>query len=126
MTIESYIDVNVTVEYLGVEERGRHFQHAFAYKIRITNFSTHTVKLLDRHWWIVDANNNLTEVSGEGVVGQTPTLVANQDFEYTSWALIDTNFGTMRGEFGFLDLESNTRFVVVIDEFALARPGVLQ
>ena len=126
MTIEAYIDISVKVEYLGVEERGREFQHAFAYKIRITNFSTHTVQLLDRHWRIHDADGGLTEVSGEGVVGQTPTLTPNQDFEYTSWAMIDTDFGTMKGEFGFVDLETNSRFVVDIPEFTLARPGVLQ
>jgi len=126
MSIEAYIDVTVKVEYLGVEERGRQFQHAFAYTIRITNFSTHTVQLLDRHWWIYDADGQLTEVSGEGVVGQTPTFSANQDFEYTSWAMIDTHVGTMKGHFGFVDLETNTRFVVPIPEFTLARPGVLQ
>lgn len=126
MNIEAYVDISVKVEYLGVEERGRLFQHAFAYKIRITNFSTHHIQLLDRHWWIYDSDGKLTEVSGEGVVGQTPTFAPNQDFEYTSWALIDTHIGTMKGEFGFIDLETDTRFVVPIPEFTLAHPGVLQ
>src|ERR1041385_8547500 len=67
----------------------------FAYRIRITNESPLRVKLLSRHWIIVDAHGQRHEVRGEGVVGQQPDLGPGESFTYSSFCPLQTQWGTM-------------------------------
>jgi ApaG protein len=53
----------------------------FGYRIRLSNESQRVVQLLSRHWIIVDADGERSEVKGEGVVGQQPVLGPGQSFE---------------------------------------------
>ena len=122
---EQQVEIQVNVDYLGVEERGRHFQHAFAYRIRITNHSPANIQLLTREWFIIDANANETHVKGEGVIGELPILSSGDHFEYTSWAMIDTKVGTMHGFYGFIDIDSQHHFQVPIPTFRLTQPGAV-
>ncbi len=46
----------------------------FAYTITISNDSDLPVQLLSRHWIITDADNEVQEVRGEGVVGEQPVI----------------------------------------------------
>ena len=71
----------------------------FSYTIQISNDETRTVQLLTRHWIITDANGTVQEVRGPGVVGKQPMLSAGQSFEYTSFCLLKTSFGTMHGTY---------------------------
>jgi len=116
------VRVSTTTQYLGVEERGAHFQHAFSYTISIVNDSDHSVQLISRHWNVTDSQNNEQNISGAGVVGQQPIIAPGDSFQYTSWALIDTDTGTMSGHYIFQDIQECSEFEVAIPAFQLQRP----
>ncbi len=67
----------------------------------VTNESEGIVRLLSRKWSIVDADGDANAVSGEGVVGQQPLLRVGESFEYSSFAPLETSWGTMEGSFVF-------------------------
>src|SRR5262245_16549936 len=71
----------------------------FSYRVRITNESERRVKLLSRHWVIVDADGDRRDVKGLGVIGQQPTLDPGETHEYTSFCPLPTAWGTMEGVF---------------------------
>ena len=71
----------------------------FGYRITIRNEGDSTVQLLSRHWHIIDADGEQHEVRGEGVIGHTPVLEPGQEFEYTSFCPLETEWGTMEGEY---------------------------
>ena len=56
-------------------------------------------RLLTRHWIITDANGNVKETRGDGVVGEQPYLKPGQGFRYSSGAVIETPVGTMQGSY---------------------------
>src|SRR5277367_5959946 len=49
-------------------------RYVFAYTIRITNNGSVTAQVMSRHWIITDADNQVQEVRGMGVVGEQPVL----------------------------------------------------
>ena len=71
-------------------------------RCEISNEGTVAAQLRSRHWIITDANGHVEEVKGEGVVGETPRLGPGERFEYRSWAMLRTPFGTMRGSYTFV------------------------
>jgi ApaG protein len=103
------------------QESERYF---FAYTITIINSVTVAAQLISRHWVITDADNNVQEVRGLGVVGQQPTLKPGESFEYSSGSAISTPVGTMRGSYQVV-AEDGTRFDAPIPEFTLSMPRVL-
>lgn len=102
-------------------ENGR---YVFAYTITITNTGNVPAQLVSRHWIITDANNQVQEVRGMGVVGEQPMLRPAESFEYTSGTAIATPVGTMRGSYQMV-AEDGVRFEAPIPEFALSMPRVL-
>ena len=104
-----------------VPERG---QFAYAYAVQISNEGTAPAQLRSRHWVITDANGHVEEVRGQGVVGETPRLAPGERFQYQSWAMIRTPFGTMRGSYTFVRPDGST-FEARIGEFALTQPNAL-
>jgi len=99
-------------------------RYVFAYTITITNTGTLPAQLVSRHWIITDANNQVQEVRGLGVVGEQPTLRPNESFQYTSGTAIATPVGTMHGSYQMV-AEDGTRFEAPIPEFTLSVPRVL-
>lgn len=102
-------------------ESGR---YVFAYTITITNTGLVPAQLVSRHWIITDANNQVQEVKGLGVVGEQPLLRPNESFEYTSGTAITTPVGTMRGSYQMI-AEDGVQFDAPIPEFTLSMPRVL-
>jgi len=102
-------------------ESGR---YVFAYTITITNTGTMPAQLVSRHWIITDANNQVQEVRGLGVVGEQPFLRPDESFEYTSGAAIATPVGTMRGSYQMI-AQDGAQFDAAIPEFTLSMPRVL-
>jgi len=96
----------------------------FAYHITISNRGEQTVQLLTRHWIITDAEENVQEVRGEGVIGQQPVLRPGESFEYTSGCSIATPVGTMKGSY-FMQADDGRQFDAPIAEFTLAMPRTL-
>ncbi len=99
-------------------------QFAFMYTVEISNLGKEPAQLKSRHWVITDANGRVEEVRGDGVVGKQPRLAPGEKFEYTSWAMLRTPFGTMRGEY-FMVRPAGQPFEVSIGEFALTQPHAL-
>lgn len=102
-------------------ENGR---YVFAYTITITNAGNIPAQLVSRHWIITDANNQVQEVRGLGVVGEQPLLRPNESFQYTSGTAIATPVGTMRGSYQMV-AEDGREFDAPIPEFTLSIPRVL-
>lgn len=99
-------------------EAGR---YAFAYTITIHNAGDAAARLLDRHWIITDANGQVQEVRGDGVVGEKPHLLPGERFRYTSGTIIATPVGSMQGSYGMI-ADDGTRFTAPIAPFTLAVP----
>ena len=81
-------------------------------------------QLLGRHWVITDANGKVEEVEGEGVVGEQPWLRPGDDFTYTSGAVLETQQGTMHGNYAMV-ADDGTRFEAPIPAFTLSVPRTL-
>ncbi len=115
--------VEVSVEAAYVRERSEPLQSRwfFSYRIRISNRGPDTVKLLNRHWIITDANGRVEEVRGPGVVGEQPELAPGESFEYTSFCPLPTPFGTMEGTYEMVTADGE-RFLATIRKFALSEP----
>jgi ApaG protein len=99
-------------------------QYAFAYTLTIRNTGQVPAQLIARHWIITDSDDKVQEVRGLGVVGQQPLLQPGEQFEYTSWAVIETPVGTMSGEY-FCVADDGERFEAAVPEFTLQMPRTL-
>lgn len=118
--------IRVQVESRFVPERSfPHMpQYFFAYHINISNVGHETAQLISRHWIITDANGDVEEVEGPGVIGQQPVLEPGNSFEYTSFCPLKTNVGTMHGTYTMVT-PSGTSFEAKIAPFTLAVPHAL-
>lgn len=114
--------VTVEVFYRPEQSSPVNNSYMFAYRITIDNYSNVPVQLLRRSWFIVDSTLGLRTVEGEGVVGQTPILDANETFQYVSAANLRSDAGKMYGVYLFRNLYTNKTFEVIIPEFMLIAP----
>jgi ApaG protein len=73
----------------------------FVYFIRIENLGDRTVQLLWRHWDIHDDVAGDTQVEGEGVVGEQPTIAPGEVHEYNSFCVLRCPSGYMEGWYDF-------------------------
>ncbi len=99
-------------------------RYLFTYTVRIANQGDAPARLVSRHWIITDANGDKEEVVGDGVVGQQPLIPAGESFEYTSFCILETPHGSMRGTYR-MEREDGTAFDAEIAPFALVTPGAL-
>ena len=116
--------IDVDTRYLDDQSEPDQDRYVFAYTIHIRNTGSVPARLLGRHWFITDANGNVQEVSGEGVVGEQPWLRPGEDFSYTSGAVLETHLGTMHGSYEML-ADDGTRFDAPIPRFTLSVPRTL-
>jgi ApaG protein len=116
--------VTVRSQYIPEKSSAASRQYAFAYTVNITNQGTVTTQLKSRHWIITDANGAVQEVRGEGVVGAQPVLRPGEEFEYTSWCVIATPMGSMRGSYQMITNDGD-RFDAEVAAFPLNRPQLL-
>jgi ApaG protein len=99
-------------------------RYFFAYHITISNLGEETAQLISRHWIITDADGEVEEVEGPGVVGKQPMLEPGASFEYTSFCPLKTNVGTMHGTYTMVT-STGTSFEARIAPFTLASPNAL-
>ena len=92
--------------------------YVFGYRIRIINESAEPCRLISRHWVILDADGELNEVRGDGVIGKQPHLAPGEQFEYTSFCPLATPWGTMEGSYRF-KTDTGRAFDVRIGRFYL-------
>jgi ApaG protein len=128
----SEVTVEVRTTYLAEHSNPDDAQYTFAYTITISNHSELPVQLLSRHWIITDADNDVQEVRGEGVVGEQPVIRSRSSFSYTSGATLVTPVGCMEGEYSMvvrdpfdIDPHDLPTFEVPIAPFTLHTPTAL-
>lgn len=117
-------DVNIVVEtfYQAEQSRPLHSEYLFAYRVTIENQGAVPVKLLRRHWYIVDSNGDIREVEGEGVVGQQPTIAPGESYQYISSCNLNSDIGKMSGSYLMENLFSKKTMSIDIPEFQLIAP----
>ena len=118
------IAVAVKSAYLADQSDPTRNQYVFAYTITITNTGAVAAQLISRHWIITDAEHQVQEVKGLGVVGQQPLLQPGESFEYTSGTSLQTAVGTMRGTYQMVAGDGK-KFDAEIPLFTLSMPRVL-
>ena len=121
---DNNIEVDVETSYLEEQSSPDMNRYVFSYTITIRNEGSFPAKLLTRHWIINDANGNVQEVHGEGVVGEQPYLKPGESFQYTSGTVIETPVGSMEGSYQMLS-EDGTPFDADIPAFTLSLPNKL-
>ena len=115
------IRVKVQSQYIPERSSPELNQWFYAYTVKIHNEGAETVKLLSRHWIITDANGQVQEVRGDGVVGEQPVLGPGESFQYTSACPLNTSFGTMHGSYQMVK-QNGGDFDVEIAPFSLTQP----
>ncbi len=118
------ISVSTQTQYLADQSDEEAGRFVFAYTITIRNTGSLAAQLISRHWVITDAESQVQEVRGLGVVGLQPVIAPGKSHEYTSGTAIATPVGTMRGSYQMV-AEDGTRFEAPIPEFTLSVPRVL-
>ena len=118
------VSVDAVTEYLKDQSDENAGRYVFAYTIRIRNTGSVAAQLISRHWIITDAEGQVQEVRGLGVVGAQPLLRPGESHQYTSGTALATPVGTMRGSYQMV-AEDGTRFDATIAEFTLSVPRVL-
>ena len=93
-------------------------RYVFSYQIRIENVGTEAARLRWRHWYIHDADAGDSEVEGEGVIGEQPSIVPGGVHEYQSFCVLKGPEGHMEGYYEF-ERPDGTRFRATIPRFAL-------
>jgi ApaG protein len=118
------ITVTTRTTYIPEQSDPESGRYVFAYTITLKNTGSVAAQLISRHWIITDANNQVQEVRGLGVVGEQPLLKSGESFDYTSGTAIATPVGTMRGSYQMV-AEDGLQFDAPIPEFTLSMPRVL-
>lgn len=127
------IGIATQTTYLPAHSRPQEGQYTFAYTITISNACDVAVQLLSRHWEITDANGDVQDVRGEGVVGEQPVIQPGRYYRYTSGANLPTAVGFMKGEYTMTvcpsidprPLEEQIAFDVDVPAFTLHTPTSL-
>uniref|UniRef100_A0A4W3HG52 F-box only protein 3-like n=1 Tax=Callorhinchus milii TaxID=7868 RepID=A0A4W3HG52_CALMI len=99
----------------------------FSYRIRIEMakeaMPENACQLDSRYWKITNANGNVEEVQGPGVVGEFPVMRPGNVHEYTSCTTFTTPSGYMEGYYTFHRLSSKKDiFSVPIPRFHMRCP----
>jgi len=118
------ITVKVRSEFIPEQSSLALDRYVFAYAVTISNVGNIAAQLISRHWLVTDANLNVQEVRGLGVVGEQPLLQPGESFEYTSGCVINTPNGTMHGSYQMV-ADDGTTFDAPIEKFTLIMPRVL-
>lgn len=116
--------VSVTAAFIPEQSNVEQNQYAFAYHVKITNTGNIPAQLISRHWIITEANGEIKEVKGLGVIGEQPLLQPDEDFEYSSGTVMNTPVGQMHGTYQMV-ADDGVKFEAVIPPFVLAMPRVL-
>jgi len=112
------VRVTVRPAYLPRHSREAEGQYVFSYAVRIENVGPVAATLLSRRWTIHDSIGEVTEVEGEGVVGEQPLIGPGRVHEYESFCVLKSPRGWMEGQY-FLVRSDGTPFTARIPRFDL-------
>lgn len=96
-------------------------EYLWEYLIEISNISDSKVKLLARHWQIVDGTGFHQSISGAGVIGVQPVIKPRSSFRYKSSVPLNTPSGMMSGHYNF-ETADGGNCEVAIPTFSLDSP----
>lgn len=116
------ISVSVETFYQPAQSNPLNAEYLFVYRITIENLTEFPVKLLRRHWHILDSNGSHREVEGEGVVGQQPLIEPNETYQYISAANLKSDIGKMFGTYEMINMYNRKKIIVSIPEFQMIAP----
>jgi len=123
MVVETKTTDGITIRigsyYESVSSRPLNQYFAFSYVVEIENNSSFEVQLLRRYWRIKDANLDIKEVEGVGVIGKQPILKPGQMHNYSSWSPLSTPIGKMAGYYTMKRMLDGSHFKAYIPEFQL-------
>ncbi len=118
------IEISVKTQYLPEYSNVDDSHFVFAYTITIKNCGNIAAKLLSRHWIITDANGDVHEIRGVGVVGKQPLIQPGKEYQYTSSAAIATPIASMQGSYHMVN-DNNQHFNAEIPIFSLSAPNMI-
>lgn len=118
-TLTDGIRVRVAAQLVPAQSAPDRGHWVYAYRVKISNEGGEPAQLISRHWIIRDADNDIKEVRGPGVVGENPELEPGAEFEYMSGCQLPTEWGTMEGTYT-MRRPSGDEFEAVIGRFFLA------
>ena len=116
------ITVRVSVSYLPEQSHPALSRWFWAYHVRIENHGEVSAQLLTRHWRISDGRGQLSEVEGEGVVGEQPLIQPGGAFDYVSGCPLATAEGSMVGSYA-MEMGDGSHRLVAIPHFPLVAPA---
>jgi ApaG protein len=120
----SGFQIEVETHFVERESDPATARYVFAYTITIGNQGDSPGQLLNRHWYVTDADNAVQEVQGPGVVGEQPRIEPGKSFRYTSAAVLETPVGSMHGHYQF-KRDDGRLFDVPIPAFSLSVPNLV-
>jgi ApaG protein len=114
--------VRVAVSYLPEQSHPSLGRWFWAYHVRIENHGDTAVQLINRHWRIIDGHGSVSEVEGEGVVGEQPIIRPGCAFDYVSGCPLSTPEGSMIGSYD-MEREDGEHMLIAIPQFSLMMPA---
>ena len=121
---ESQIIITVETQFIEENSIVEFNKYFFAYTVTIKNQGIQSAQLISRHWIIENANHEIFEVKGQGVIGEQPIIKPGESFTYTSGTEIDTPIGSMYGTYEMMT-EDVKSFIAKIPKFQLNMPRTL-
>lgn len=117
--ITSNIKVSVIPEYDSKNSYPSENRYVFKYNITIENEGDFPIKILKRKWLIFDVGFGYTEIIGDGVIGLTPEIPANDNFTYFSNVMLRSGVGNMSGKYLVKNMKTHENFEIDIPKFNL-------
>ena len=93
----------------------------FTYLVQMENQSAEAAQLLFRHWHIHDSEGEDSELEGEGVLGEQPSLAPGKSHVYESFCVLQSPVGFMEGYYTFVR-PNGEKFRVNVPRFDLRAP----
>jgi ApaG protein len=121
--ITDNIEITVWPEFIDSKSSVIGDLFIWAYHIRIDNKSSESIKLVSRYWRIIDEKGIVQEVSGEGVIGEQPTVAPNGSYQYSSGVHLRYPSGIMTGKYQ-MKKDDGTILDVKIPTFSLDTPNI--
>lgn len=117
------ICISVWPEFIDHKINSAENLYLWAYHVIIENKSPTAITLLNRHWKIMDEKGTTQEVSGEGVIGQKPTINPGSSFQYSSGTHLNYPSGIMSGKYE-MQKDNGEIIEVEVPSFSLDIPNI--
>ncbi|MCG8468978.1 MAG: Co2+/Mg2+ efflux protein ApaG [Gemmatimonadetes bacterium] len=115
------VRIRVETRYAEAHSNPSAWRYVFVYHVTIENVGHETVQLFWRHWRIHDLVAGDHEVTGEGVVGESPVLEPGDAHRYQSFCVLRGHSGHMEGFYHFRRTDGSV-FRAEIPRFLLHAP----